>query len=108
MQSKLFVGNLSYNATEDELKVLFEKQGTVRNLEIIRDRYTGQAKGFAFVEMASSDDAQKCLVLNGTEFLGRNLSVSEAKPPKPREWGGGGGGGGRRDNSNRGRRRNSW
>jgi len=108
MQTKLFVGNLSYNATDTDLKALFEKHGVVRTVDIVKDRYTGQPRGFAFVEMASADDAQKCLVLNGTEFLGRNLSVSEARPPKQREWGGGGGGGRSRGNSDRPRRHGNW
>src|SRR3989338_9818342 len=92
MQTKLYVGNLSYNATEEELNSLFSKFGTIQSAEIIKDRYTGQSKGFAFVQMSSSEEAQKALELNGTDFLGRNINVSEARPQERRPGGGGGGG----------------
>ncbi|MBI1977760.1 MAG: RNA-binding protein [Candidatus Omnitrophica bacterium] len=91
MQPKLFVGNLSYNVTESELETLFAQHGEVRSINIIRDQYSGQSKGFAFVEMASSQDAEKALALNGTDLQGRNLNVSEARPPQKKSFGGGGG-----------------
>ena|SRR3989338_5880202 len=96
MQTKLYVGNLSYNATEEELNSLFSKFGTIQSAEIIKDRYTGQSKGFAFVQMSSSEEAQKALELNGSDFLGRNINVSEARPQERRTGGGGGGYGGGR------------
>lgn len=105
MQTKLYVGNLSYNATEDDIKALFEKYGTVRSVEIVKDRYSGQSKGFGFVEMAASDQAEKSLELNGQEMLGRNLNVSEARPPKQdggRGFGGGGNRGGERSHGGSG------
>ena len=120
MQAKIYVGNLSYQAAEEDLKNLFAPFGTVQSIDIIRDRYTGQSKGFAFVEMASSQEVQKALSLNGSDFLGRNINVSEARPQEPRgeRKGGGGGysGGPRRGNfgggggggSNRGRGGRDW
>ncbi len=99
MQTKLFVGNLSYNATEEDLKEFFSKCGNVQSAEIVKDRYSGQSKGFAFVVMGTPEEAEKACQLNGTELLGRGLSVSEARPPKPRGEGGFGGGG-RRDGGN--------
>ena len=96
MQTKLYVGNLSYNATEEELNSLFSKFGTIQSAEIIKDRYTGQSKGFAFVQMSSSEEAQKALELNGSDFLGRNINVSEARPQERRTGGGVGGYGGGR------------
>ena len=98
METKLFVGNLNYSVKEDDLKGLFEKYGEVRAVNVITDKYSGQSKGFAFVEMATSEDAEKALVENGNEFMGRALSVSEARPPKQFDRPRGGqrpGGGGR-------------
>ena len=100
MQNKLYVGNLSYQASEGDLQTLFGKHGTVSSVNIIRDSYSGQSKGFAFIEMASSTEAEAALQENGAEFMGRNLTVSEARPQTdrgPRRSGGGGGGGGRPD-----------
>ena len=82
MQTKLYVGNLSYNATEADLQTLFQKYGEVRSVSLITDKYSGQSKGFAFVEMANVADAEKAVAVNGTEFMGRTLAVSEARPPK--------------------------
>ena len=91
MESKLYVGNLPYTATEDELSALFSQAGTVTSVAIIKDRETGRSKGFAFIEMSNSDEAQKAIsVLNGRDMGGRDLRVSIARP---REEGGGGGGG---------------
>ena len=75
---RLYVGNLSYRVKEEELRGLFSKYGRVKTLHLIRDRLTRRLKGYAFVEM-SPEDAQRSLVLNGTDFLGRKLVVSIAK-----------------------------
>lgn len=91
MESKLYVGNLPYTATEDELSSLFGQAGTVTSVAIIKDRETGRSKGFAFIEMSNADEAQKAIsILNGRDMGGRDLRVSIARP---REGGGGGGGG---------------
>ncbi len=89
MGQKLYVGNLVYSAGEEDIKAVFAKYGEVKDVQVIRDRYTGQSKGFGFVEMANPEDAQKALAENGNEFMGRNLTVSEAR--EQREGGGGGG-----------------
>ena len=90
MESKLYVGNLPYSATAEELSALFGQAGTVTSVAIIKDRETGRSKGFAFVEMSSSDEAQKAInMLTGHMLGGRDLRVSIARP---REEGGGGGG----------------
>ena len=89
---KLYVGSLPYKTTEDELHQLFSQYGTVTSDKIVTDRVTGQSKGFGFVEMASDDDARKAIEgANGTQFGGRSLIVSIARPPAAREEGGGGG-----------------
>lgn len=86
MTNKLYVGNLLYEATEDELKELFGQSGAVTSATIIRFKDTGRSKGFAFVEMGSEEEAQKAVdALNGQDYKGRKLIVSEARPPKPRE-----------------------
>jgi RNA recognition motif-containing protein len=76
--TRLYVGNLSYSAKEEDMEKLFSKYGRVRNINIVRDRVTRRLKGYAFVEM-SKDDAAKAMALSGTEFLGRKIVVSEAK-----------------------------
>jgi len=90
---KLFVGNLSFNADENQLKGLFEQAGTVESATIITDKYSGRSKGFGFVEMSTLEEAQKAIdTLNGYELDGRKLNVSEARPlgeRKPREDRGG-------------------
>jgi len=95
----IYVGNLSFNATEDEVRQMFEAYGPVDRVSIVTDRDTGQSRGFAFVEMPDDDAAQKAMeAMNGTNLGGRNLTVNEARPKtdRPRrEFGGGGGGGGR-------------
>jgi RNA recognition motif-containing protein len=92
MGTKLYVGNLSFNATEDNLRELFAKIGEVAAVNLITDPHTGRLKGFGFVEMTSEADAQKAIKeLNGTVFLERCLAVDEAKPQKPRKQGGVGG-----------------
>ena len=103
MGSKIYVGGLPYSATEQQLNDLFGPHGTVASARIITDKFTGQSKGFGFVEMSSDAEAQAAITtLNGTEFGGRTLTVNEAKPMAPRSGGGGGGfgnrgGGGKRD-----------
>ena len=96
MEKKLYVGNISYQATEEDLKELFSKSGEVESVKIITDMNTGTPRGFGFVEMATSEDAQKAIEsLNGTAFMDRTLTVNEAKPRQPREKRGFGGGGGK-------------
>jgi RNA recognition motif-containing protein len=101
MGRKLFVGNLSFNTDERRLEELFQSVGAVDTVNIVRDQMTGRARGFAFVEMQSEEDAQSAIQkLNDTELDGRKLAVNEARP-KPTGGGGGdrggrpGGGGGR-------------
>jgi RNA recognition motif-containing protein len=100
----IYVGNLSYNVTENDLKDIFSNYGDVVNVSLIKDRDSGQSKGFGFVEMGSPSSAQAAIqALNGSEVKGRTLTVNEARPREPREsrsFGGGGGGfggGGRRN-----------
>jgi cold-inducible RNA-binding protein len=93
----IFVGNLSFTATEDAVRSMFEAYGTVDRVSIVTDRDTGQPKGFGFVEMTNDAEAEKAIsALNGTELNGRALTVNEARPKTERS--GGGGGGGRRNN----------
>lgn len=95
---KLFVGNLSWNATEDDLKTHFESAGAVVSVKIVVDHYTGKSKGFGFVEMADAEGAQKAIQeLNDTALLDRKIRVSLALERNERGAGGGGGGGGRRE-----------
>ena len=97
MAKKLYVGNLSYNTTEDRLHALFSEIGPVESVALIMDRQTGRSKGFAFVEMQNTADAQQAIErMHNSEVDGRPLTVNEAQPPKPRTFDGGGGGGGSR------------
>src|SRR5436190_20791740 len=97
MGKKLYVGNLSYDISDNELKEMFAPHGTVRSAQVIADRDTGRSKGFGFVEMSTDQEAQKAIeALNGKEFAGRALTVNEARPREERGPGGGGGGGGGR------------
>ena len=81
----IYVGNLRYNLTEDALKTIFEEFGEVASVKIIRDRFSGESKGFGFVEMASDDDAKKAIAeLNGKDVDGRALRVNEARPREDR------------------------
>jgi RNA recognition motif-containing protein len=92
----IYVGNLSFDATEDQVRSLFEAYGAVEKVSIITDRDTGQPRGFAFVEMLDDDAATKAMeALNGSSLGGRNLNINEARPKadRPRSGGGGGGGG---------------
>ena len=93
MGNKLFVGNLSFDATENDLQDLFAQAGPVNSVNIMQDRATGRARGFGFVEMASDADAEKAIsMFNGKDFQGRALTVNEARPREERSGGGGGGG----------------
>jgi cold-inducible RNA-binding protein len=97
MAAKLFVGNLSFQATEEDLRELFAQAGNVETVRIITDQFTGRPRGFGFVEMATKEEAQKAVeMLNGRLFRDRNLVVDEARP-QPQRGGGGGGGGPRGD-----------
>lgn len=92
MSNKLYVGNLSYETSEADLQALFAEAGTVETVNVIRDRETGRARGFAFVEMASEAEAQTAIErFNEQSFGGRNLTVNVAKPQAARAGGGGGG-----------------
>lgn len=108
MSRKLFVGNLPYETMEQDLEALFAQAGQVETVSVMRDRMTGRARGFAFVEMASDDDAQKAIAqLHGHQLGGRALTVNEARPQAARPPGGGfgGGDGGRGRGQGRGGRR---
>jgi len=95
MGAKLYVGNLPYNVTEERLQQHFAQHGSVLSARIITDKLSGRSKGFGFVEMSSDQDAEKAInALNGADFEGRNIVVSEARPQAPREPRPGGGGGG--------------
>jgi cold-inducible RNA-binding protein len=90
----IFVGNLSFGATEDALRSLFEAYGTVDRVSIVTDRDSGQPRGFAFVEMTNDPEGDKAIAgLNGTDLDGRTMNVNEARPKTERPRGGGGGGG---------------
>jgi cold-inducible RNA-binding protein len=94
MSTKLFVGNLSFNTTENDLQDLFAAYGPVQQVDMIMDRMTGRPRGFGFVTMENKDDAQKAIeALNGKNLDGRDLTVNEARPREDRPGGGGGGGG---------------
>jgi len=114
MGRKVFVGNLSFSIGEEELRQLFEQKGGVESVTVMRDNDTGRSRGFAFVEMATDEAAQKAIAeLNGYTMDGRNLTVNEARPKPERSGGGGGGrggfggGGGRGGPGGGGRRRDS-
>jgi RNA recognition motif-containing protein len=86
MVKKIYVGNISFKATEDNIRELFSNYGDVESVKIITDPYTGQPKGFGFVEMSLEEDAKKAISgLNGKTFMERTLSVSEARPRQARE-----------------------
>jgi RNA recognition motif-containing protein len=94
MSIKLYVGNLNFKTTGEDLQELFGQVGTVESASVVMDRDTGRSRGFGFVEMSSNEEGQKAIEqFNGKDFNGRNLSVNEARPREDR--GGGGGGGGR-------------
>ena len=96
-QNKLYVGNLSFNSTEDDVTDAFSAHGTVTSVNLIMDRETGRPRGFAFVEMSTDAEAKSAVqALDGQDLDGRNLKVNIAKPREDRGGGGGGGGGGGR------------
>ncbi|MDO8526691.1 MAG: RNA-binding protein [Deltaproteobacteria bacterium] len=93
MGKKLYVGNLPYGIADDKLSEMFSEAGTVESAKVITDKYSGQSKGFGFVEMTTEEEAKAAIEKwNGQELEGRKLNVSEARPMEPREGGGGGGG----------------
>jgi RNA recognition motif-containing protein len=110
----IFVGNLSFNTNEDELRQIFEPYGQVDRVSILTDRDTGRSRGFGFVEMTSDEDGEKAIAaLNGSQFGGRTINVNEARPKAERGGGGFGGGGGRGRGDRDGRaagggRRDRW
>lgn len=90
----IYVGNLSRETTSDDLREAFEAFGEVESANVIKDRFTGESRGFGFVEMPSKEEAQEAINnLNGKELMGQEISASEARPRKDRGGGGGGGGG---------------
>ncbi|PYJ06338.1 MAG: RNA-binding protein [Verrucomicrobia bacterium] len=105
MGTKLYVGNLPFNTTENELQELFSQAGAVQEVTLMQDRFTGKSRGFAFVTMSSDEEAQNAISkLNGQSIEGRSLTVNEARPREQRPpggggrgYGGGGGYGGRRE-----------
>jgi cold-inducible RNA-binding protein len=114
MAKKLYVGNLSYSTTEQDLQEAFSKIGEVLSANLIVDQTNGRSKGFGFVEMASDEDADKAITsMNGSSFMDRTITVNEARPKtdRPRSgFGGGGGGrgGGRNERGGGGGGRRSW
>jgi len=114
----IFVGNLSFNTNEEDLRQAFEGYGQVDRVSILTDRETGRSRGFGFVEMTNDEDGEKAIAaLNGSQFGGRTINVNEARPKSDRGGGGGGGGfgghgGGRgrgeRDGRGGGGRRDRW
>ncbi|HLZ43251.1 MAG TPA: RNA-binding protein [Candidatus Sulfotelmatobacter sp.] len=105
----IFVGNLSFNTNEDELRQLFESYGQVDRVSIMTDRDTGRSRGFGFVEMSSNEDGEKAIAgLNGSQVGGRTINVNEARPKVERAGGGGGGGRDRGGRGEGGGRRDRW
>ena len=101
MSKRIYVGNLPFSASSDDVQTLFEQYGSVTEVHLVTDRQTGQPRGFGFVEMEVDEDAEKAIdELNNKDFQGRNLKVNEARPRENRGgggrggYGGGGGGGG--------------
>ncbi|MGH7774049.1 MAG: RNA recognition motif domain-containing protein [Candidatus Binatia bacterium] len=100
MSNKLYVGGLPYSVTDGRLEELFSQHGSVQSARVISDKFTGRSRGFGFVEMASTEEAQKAMeALNGTEIEGRTLVVNEARPQERRQGGG---------ENRRGGGRNRW
>ena len=94
MSTKLYVGNLTFDALENELQDLFAQHGPVTEVNLMQDRVTGKARGFAFVTMETKEGADAAIqALNGKDWKGRSLTVNEARPREARSGGGGGGGG---------------
>jgi RNA recognition motif-containing protein len=108
MEAKLYVGNLPYTTVDDDLQNLFSQAGTVKSAQVIRDRASGRSKGFGFVEMSSSEEAQSAITMfHQKDYNGRPLTVNLARPREDRPGGGGGfrSGTGRRGDGDRERRR---
>jgi RNA recognition motif-containing protein len=104
MESKLYVGNLPYTTTDEDLRTLFAQVGAVTSATVIKDRETGRSKGFGFVEMETEAEAEQAISqFNGFAFNGRPLKVNPARPPEPRQ-----GGGGYNNRSGNDRNRSSW
>ncbi|MGA7761135.1 MAG: RNA-binding protein [Candidatus Binataceae bacterium] len=102
MPAKLYVGNLAFSVTNEDLEALFGQIGKVDNVAVVTDKFSGQSRGFGFVQMADSNEAARAISeLNGTELKGRSIKVNEAREQGPRP---GGGGGGDRDRGGRGGR----
>ena len=102
MPAKLYVGNLAFSVTNEDLEALFAQIGKVDNVAVVTDKFSGQSRGFGFVQMADSNEAARAISeLNGTELKGRSIKVNEAREQGPRP---GGGGGGDRDRGGRGGR----
>ena len=98
----IYIGNLTFDVSEDDLREAFEQFGEITEVRLIMDKFSGKSKGFGFIEMPSKDEAEKAIEeMNGKDFKGRDLTVNEAKPKVDR---GGRGGGGRRGGSGGGRR----
>jgi len=92
----IYVGNLSFEVTDDDLRQQFSAYGEVESASVVKDRFSGESRGFGFVEMPARKDAEAAIAaLNGTDVKGRSITVNEAKPKAPKSGGGGGGGGGR-------------
>jgi RNA recognition motif-containing protein len=113
MSSKIYVGGLPYSTTDDQLQEIFSVHGAVESARVITDKFSGRSRGFGFVEMSSSDEAQKAIqALNGSDLGGRTLTVNEARPQERRSGGGfgggGGGGGGGGERRGGGGGRNRW
>ncbi len=118
MSKKIYVGNLSFQATEDQLRAMFSEFGAIESIAMINDRDTGRFRGFAFVEMEDSAANAAIKALNGKQVEDRELTVNEARPREDRPSGGsgsggyrgnsGGSGGNRRNDYNKGGSRNSW
>jgi RNA recognition motif-containing protein len=110
MSSKIYVGGLPYSTTDDQLQEIFSAHGAVESARVITDKFSGRSRGFGFVEMSSSDEAQKAIqALNGSDLGGRTLTVNEARPQERRSGGGfGGGGGGGGGERRGGGGRNRW
>ena len=107
MSRKLYVGNLPYNTSDQDLQALFATAGNVESVQVMRDTATGRARGFAFVEMATDEEAQAAISKLADHTLGgRQLTVNEARPKSDSRGSGGGGGGGR--SSSRGRSDRRW
>ncbi len=109
MGSKIYVGGLPYSADDAQLSELFTPHGNVESVKVITDRFTGQSRGFGFVEMSTATEAQAAIAaLDGTELGGRKLTVNEARPQEARSGKGGGGGGGGGGFGGGGGKRGRW